>query len=265
MKNKSFSTTFIFSIAPARGYSPGHGFAFLLTPYANLRGALPAQYLGLLNTTADKSESDHLFAVEFDTCDNIELQDINDNHVGVDLNSLRSTNSTPAGYWIGSHNEGAHGSFQFRNLSLNSGQNIQAWIEYDGARKHLNITISPAGYDRPLRPLLSQDMDLSDLFIDDMYAGFSVSTGSLVESNFILAWSLSTSGRVAKSLDASNLPSFLPRNIERSRLKSRGFIVTMSGVSIALLALFILAVIRIHKNGLGHKDLNVATKGFSEE
>eukprot|EP01018_Ginkgo_biloba_P014926 Gb_17365 [translate_table: standard] len=125
MKNKSFSTTFIFSIAPARGYSPGHGFAFLLTPYANLRGALPAQYLGLLNTTADKSESDHLFAVEFDTCDNIELQDINDNHVGVDLNSLRSTNSTPAGYWIGSHNEGSLDKMIFGN----PGKILLPWAE----------------------------------------------------------------------------------------------------------------------------------------
>ncbi|WP_406812967.1 hypothetical protein, partial [Lactiplantibacillus plantarum] len=52
-----------------------------------------------------------MFAVEFDTGRNIEFDDINGNHVGVDLNSLKSVDSQPAKYWIGK---------QFRELNLHT-------------------------------------------------------------------------------------------------------------------------------------------------
>ncbi|XP_057819613.2 L-type lectin-domain containing receptor kinase S.4-like [Cryptomeria japonica] len=47
--------------------------------------------------------SNHLFDVEFSTLKNFEFYDINDNHVSVDLNDLRSVKSIPYGFWTGNN------------------------------------------------------------------------------------------------------------------------------------------------------------------
>eukprot|EP01018_Ginkgo_biloba_P039445 Gb_30555 [translate_table: standard] len=274
----SFSTTFIFSLVRRPQYTPGHGLAFILAPSEHLNGAIASQYLGLFNTSTNGRNELHLFAVEFDTVQNPEFGDINNNHVGVDFDSLESANSTAAGYWTGNY---VNGPFQFRPLILNSGQNIQAWVEYDGIQKHLNVTISPTGVSRPLRPLLSlANIDLSDLLEDEMYVGFSAATGTLVESHNVLALSFSING-VAKRLDTSHLPSFLPRE-KHSKFSSRGFIAAVCVASIIFLFLFVVALLRWYKRGerdesieeweqeywphrFTYKELNKATKGFSEE
>eukprot|EP01018_Ginkgo_biloba_P039455 Gb_09937 [translate_table: standard] len=234
-KASSFSTTFIFSLVPHPPYTPGHGLAFILTPSEHLNGAIASQYLGLFNTSTNGRNDSHLFAVEFDTVQNVEFEDIDNNHVGVDLDNLQSVNSTAAGYWTGNNMKGP---FQFRPLILKSGQNIQAWVEYDGIQKQLTVTISPTGVTRPLRPLLSLgNIDLSDLLEDEMYVGFSASTGTLVESHSVLAWSFSING-VAKRLDTSHLPSFSSRG-KQSKFSSRGFIPAVSMASITLLFLYV--------------------------
>eukprot|EP01018_Ginkgo_biloba_P039453 Gb_09935 [translate_table: standard] len=276
----SFSTTFIFSLAPHPPYTPGHGLAFILTPSKHFSGVISAEYFGLFNTSTNGRNDSHLFAVEFDTLQNPEFEDINNNHVGVDLDSLESVNSTAAGYWTSNH---VNHPFEFRPLNLKSGQNIQAWVEYDGIQKHLNVTISPIGVPRPLRPLLSQgNIDLSDVLEDEMYAGFSAATGTAVESHNVLAWSFSING-VAKRLDTSHLPSFLPRE-KHSKFSSRGFIAAVCVVSISFLFVFVfvVALFRWYKRGerdesieeweleywphrFTYRELNKATKGFSEE
>eukprot|EP01018_Ginkgo_biloba_P039358 Gb_04759 [translate_table: standard] len=250
-----------------------------LSSSRHLNGAVSSQYLGLLNTSTNGRNDSHLFAVEFDTVQNIEFEDIDNNHVGVDLDNLQSTNSTAAGYWTGNH---VNGPFQFRPLNLKSGQNIQAWVEYDGIQKHLNITISPTGVPRPLRPLLSQgNIDLSGLLEDEMYVGFSAATGgTLIESHNVLAWSFSING-VAKKLDTSHLPSFLSRE-KHSKFSSRRLIAAVCVASITFLFVFVVALFRWYKRGerdesieeweqeywphrFTYKELNKATKGFSEE
>eukprot|EP01018_Ginkgo_biloba_P039438 Gb_01936 [translate_table: standard] len=274
----SFSTTFIFSLVPHPPHAPGHGLAFILTPSEHLNGVIASQYLGLFNISTNGRKDSHLFAVEFDTRQSPEFEDINNNHVGIDLDSLESANSTDAGYWTRNR---VNGHFQFRPLNLKSGQNIQAWVEYDGIQKHLNVTISPAGVPRPLRPLLSlANIDLSDLLEDEMYVGFSAATGIAVESHNVLAWSFSING-VAKRLDTSHLPSFFPRE-KHSKFSSRGFIAAVCVVSITFLFLFVVALLRWYKrcerdesveeweleywpHRFTYKELNKATKGFSEE
>eukprot|EP01018_Ginkgo_biloba_P039454 Gb_09936 [translate_table: standard] len=274
----SFSTTFIFSLVPHPRHTPGHGLAFILTPSEQLNGAIASQYLGLFNTSTNGRNDSHLFAVEFDTVQNVEFEDIDNNHVGVDLDNLQSVNSTAAGYWTDNN---VKGPFQFRPLILKSGQNIQAWVEYDGIQKQLTVTISPTGVTRPLRPLLSlANIDLSDLLEDEMYVGFSAAAGTLVESHNVLAWSFSING-VAKRLDTSHLPSFLQRE-KHSKFSSRGFIAAVCVASITFLFLFVVALLRWYKRGehdesieeweqeywphrFTYKELNKATKGFSEE
>ncbi|CAN1123707.1 Probable L-type lectin-domain containing receptor kinase VII.2 [Linum perenne] len=88
---RPFHTSFIFSIVPpARPLLPGHGFAFLFSPVAGIRGATSSQHMGLFNLTNDGNPSNRVFAVEFDVFRNQEFNDLDDNHVGVDVNSLTS-------------------------------------------------------------------------------------------------------------------------------------------------------------------------------
>ncbi|KAK1563086.1 hypothetical protein Q3G72_022119 [Acer saccharum] len=50
----SFSTYFVFEIVPLGSDSGGHGLAFVLAPSAELPGAEPGHYLGILNSKNDE-------------------------------------------------------------------------------------------------------------------------------------------------------------------------------------------------------------------
>lgn len=152
-----FSTSFVFSIAPYKHLLPGHGFAFVFLPFAGIAGASSAQHLGLFNLTNDGDPDNHVFGVEFDVFKNQEFIDINDNHVGVDVNSLTSFASNVAGFWEGKEDEG-----NFKELRLNNGENYQVWIVYKDFR--INVTMAKAGARRPNRPLISEFINLSGGF-----------------------------------------------------------------------------------------------------
>ncbi|XP_057819603.1 L-type lectin-domain containing receptor kinase SIT2-like [Cryptomeria japonica] len=268
----SFSTTFVFSIVPSSASESGFGLAFIMTPYRSPEGFLPGPYLGLIsNLSVMGQASNHLFAVEFDTSKNFEFADIDDNHVGVDLNGLISVNSTPAGYWINSS--------QFQNLDLNSGQNIQAWIDYDNLQRELKVTIAEAGLDRPRKPLLYiKNISLFNILEEEIYVGFSAATGMIYEENYILAWSFATNG-IAPSLNTSNLPSFVHRKSKTSNFR------LIAGISTACVVFLLVVVaasfVRLQRNQyrdriedweveywphrFKYKDLHIATKGFREE
>ncbi|KAE8684797.1 hypothetical protein F3Y22_tig00111105pilonHSYRG00457 [Hibiscus syriacus] len=85
----SFSNSFAFAIVPEYMSLGGHGLAFVIATSKHLK-ALPRQYLGIQNATEaeDSPSNQDLVAVEFDTARDLEFQDINDDHVGVDINSL---------------------------------------------------------------------------------------------------------------------------------------------------------------------------------
>ncbi|XP_057819621.1 L-type lectin-domain containing receptor kinase SIT2-like [Cryptomeria japonica] len=268
----SFSTTFVFSIVPTPDSRSGAGLAFLMTPHRSPEGFLAAQYLGLIsNLSTMGKESNHLFAVEFDTMKNSELMDINNNHVGVDLNDLISVDSKAAGYWINSSH--------FQEMDLKSGQNIQAWIDYDNFQNELKITIAAAGLDRPQKPLLyMKNISLSNILESEIYVGFSAATGLAFEEHNILAWSFSTNG-TAPPLNTSNLPSFIHRKSKSSNSR------LVAGISTACVVLILLAVaaslvwlkrkqyrdlievweVEYWPHRFKYKDLHIATKGFRDE
>ncbi|CAI9761997.1 unnamed protein product [Fraxinus pennsylvanica] len=111
----SFSTSFVFAIEPDYPDLSGHGIAFVLAPTRGLPGARGSRYLGLFNETDDGNSSNHVFAVELDTIQDNEFLDINPNQVGIDINSMISVKSEPAGYY-------ANGNGVLRNLTLYSGK-----------------------------------------------------------------------------------------------------------------------------------------------
>ncbi|CAD5325910.1 unnamed protein product [Arabidopsis thaliana] len=223
----SFSTSFAIAMVPEFVTLGGHGLAFAITPTPDLRGSLPSQYLGLLNSSRVNFSS-HFFAVEFDTVRDLEFEDINDNHVGIDINSMESSISTPAGYFLANSTK--------KELFLDGGRVIQAWIDYDSNKKRLDVKLSPFS-EKPKLSLLSYDVDLSSVFGDEMYVGFSASTGLLASSHYILGWNFNMSGE-AFSLSLPSLPR-IPSSIKKRKKKRQSLIL---GVSL-LCSLLIFAVL----------------------
>ncbi|KAM7257684.1 hypothetical protein ACFE04_013425 [Oxalis oulophora] len=97
--NYSFSTYFVFAIVP--GVDGGHGLAFVISRTKNFNHADPTQYLGLFNMSNNGLSINHVSAIEFDTVQTPEFDDIDNNHVGIDVNSLKSTESATASYFSG--------------------------------------------------------------------------------------------------------------------------------------------------------------------
>ncbi|THG10807.1 hypothetical protein TEA_011815 [Camellia sinensis var. sinensis] len=74
-----------------------------VSPSKELQGALPSQYIGIFNNTNTGLRSNHIVAVELDTYQDLEFVDIDDNHVGIDINGLQSIKSASAGLPTSSH------------------------------------------------------------------------------------------------------------------------------------------------------------------
>lgn len=277
-KVASFSTTFVFAIVPEYPIMGASGFAFALTPTINFSQAFANQYFGLFNSESNGKASNHIVAVEFDTIINTELKDINDNHVGIDINNLISIASHPAGYVSDDNN------CEFTNLSLISGKPMQAWIEYDGINMQLNVTIAPFKMPKPRHPLLSLTIRLSSVVLDSMYMGFSSSTSGVRSNHYILGWSFRMGGK-AQELDLSKLPLLPPQTQREDRNKSKDLIkwlpLTMAAAVLTSFSAIAVMVIKKRKSKFkelledwehdyehhrfSYKDLFKATGGFKDK
>lgn len=270
----TFYTSFIFAMAPFPGRLAGHGMVFLFVPNVGIDAA-SAQNLGFLNFTNNGDPNNNVFGVEFDVFRNQEFNDMNDNHVGIDVNSLTSVSAREAGYW----SEGN----SFQQLDLNNGRTYQVWIDYvDGV---LNVTMAPVGMKRPQQPLLNVSVDLSLVLEDEMYVGFTASTGNMTQSHKILAWSYSnTNSSLSEGLINVGLPSFeLPKT---PFYRSRGFIAGLTaGVLILGVVCCIIAFMFVRKSRMkrvegeeiedweleywphrvSYQEIDSATKGFADE
>jgi len=245
--------------------------AFFISRTTNFSDALTSQYLGLFNKNNNGNSTNHIFAVELDTIQNSEFQDINGNHVGIDVNNLDSTESHTAGYF-------EDGTGLFKNLSLISGQPMQVWIEFNGEKRQLNVTLSPLGIPKPTKPLLSSRVDFESLMLDSMYAGFSSATGSFHTYHYVLGWSFKMNG-VAEALDYAKLPS-IPR--ANSRGNSHVLMIWLPIASCLFVLLIAAAIVLIVRRRMkyaevledweleygphrfSYKELFQATKGFKE-
>ncbi|XP_059626565.1 L-type lectin-domain containing receptor kinase SIT2-like [Cornus florida] len=270
VQSLSFSTTFVFAIVPQLPSLGGHGVAFTISASMDFSQATPTQYLGLLNSSNNGLSSNHLLAVEFDTAKSPDFEDIDQNHVGIDVNSLKSIVSTPVTYT----EEGTE-----KSLVLISGKAIQVWIDYDDAEKLLSITLAPIETPKPIQPLLSTTIDLSLVLKDSMYVGFSAATGSITSNHYILGWSFSRKGQ-AQELELSKLPSFPRRRetMEKPGLKVTVSLITVSMVLIIGAITWTVYVIRRRKyeelredweqeygpQRFSYKDLHKATNGFKD-
>ncbi|XP_058100122.1 L-type lectin-domain containing receptor kinase IV.1-like [Magnolia sinica] len=268
-KTQSFSTNFVFAMAPHHPNVRGSGTAFLISPLKEFPGAAMGNYLGIFNTTNIGNSSQHITAIMLDTDLNPEFGDINDNHVGININGLTSIKSAPAAYFSNING-------RFKNLSLVSGEPMHVWVDYSGAQCQLNVTLSPIDISKPNRPLLSTMVDLSSIVLDNMYVGFASSSQDV--SSYILGWSFKMNGR-AQVLDPLSLPKLL--GIEPKK-KSKRLTIGLPVIVLFFLLTAILAIGLIvrrkielaevledweHEYGphrFSYKDLLKATKGFTE-
>ncbi|XP_020206016.1 probable L-type lectin-domain containing receptor kinase S.5 [Cajanus cajan] len=169
----SFNSTFVFSVVPVT--SPGgEGFAFILTDDASLQINSGGQWLGIVNSTSIGVTN--IVAVEFDTRKSYP-EDINDNHVGVDVKSIYSIKQEPLG---------PHG------VNISSGTNVVATIYFDANEGKMTIFVSTSGDLKLRTPVLTVERDLSELLPEDIYVGFSASTGEYTQINAIRSWNFSS-------------------------------------------------------------------------
>ncbi|EFJ15938.1 hypothetical protein SELMODRAFT_41780, partial [Selaginella moellendorffii] len=171
VKLVTFNTSFQFKITQP-SCQQGEGFAFVVVPKP--RAPPPGSVLGLM--TPGRSLN-HTFAVEFDTHQNMVYEDPPWQHVGVDLGSLISAQTT------GSNMQELLAS----NLTLT------AWIEYWGLYDTLEVRVSN-GNRRPAKP----DLELPRVRLpailqrESFYVGFSASTGQCHQYYQIYKWSFTT-------------------------------------------------------------------------
>ncbi|KAL2481573.1 L-type lectin-domain containing receptor kinase IV.1 [Abeliophyllum distichum] len=268
----SFSTYFVFAMVSAYEDLGGQGIIFVLSPSKSISGAAPGPYFGLFNQANNGSFSNHIFGVELDSFKNLDFEDINDNHVGIDVNGLKSISSYTSGYWDNRD--------LFHNLTLNSGQPMQLWVEYDGMEKQISVTLAPLQDFKPNRPLLQISYDLSPVLKPTMFVGFSSATGPIqLTSHYVLGWSFKING-LAKSLDLSRLPK-LPRLGPKKT--SKVLTIYLPVITVVSVALVIWGVVfyvnRVRKfaevleewerdyspQRFNFKDLYKATKGFRDK
>ncbi|KAK9080523.1 hypothetical protein SSX86_000281 [Deinandra increscens subsp. villosa] len=207
----AFSTQFVFSILPEISSSPGFGITFVLSNSTEPPGAVGGQYLGLFSNPPARSVAP-LIAVEFDTGINTEFNETNGNHVGIDLNNIESEIYVTAGYY--------NSTGSLIPVEMRTGQNIHAWIEFDGSRSEINVTIAPAGVSRPVTPLLSyRNPIIANYVSSEMYVGFSASKTTWIEAQRVLAWSFSDTG-IARNINTSSLPVFTAKSESNSGLST---------------------------------------------
>jgi hypothetical protein len=184
----SFSTFFTFSVNTSSSSDlTGDGLAFVIvanntSPPRNFNGGS----LGVLSEVTNGNASNHVFAVEIDTFQNLVYNDPSNSHVGVDINSLNSTatynfcSSCYPSYFV---NRGIFG----------------VWIDYSANTETLSVAVQPYTGNATTPPpsqIVVHNFTLQNVLEDDgqMYVGFSGATGEFFEHHYIYSWRFSTSG-----------------------------------------------------------------------
>ncbi|KAL5713719.1 hypothetical protein ACHQM5_015771 [Ranunculus cassubicifolius] len=180
----SFNSSFLvnFYVPPNGNEKSGEGFAFLIGPDRDFfPNNSQGEWLGLTNASLNGNSSNRFVAIEFDT--KKQDYDIDDNHIGLDINgvqSIKSVSLTPL-------------NIRLAPLDLVDGIKYMVWVEYNGSTRLLQVFIDYENYTRkPTSPVLNETIDLKDYVNQYSYLGFSAATGnSTGQLNCLLQWNLS--------------------------------------------------------------------------
>jgi len=190
----------------------------------------------------------------------------------MDINDLRSVKSHYAGYYDDT-------SGNFHNLTLASFEAMQVWVDYDGKRKQIDVTLAPLQMAKPKKPLVSTTYDLSTVLKDRSFVGFSSSTGILDSHHYVLGWSFGMS-QPAPAIDINKLPK-LPRIGPKphSKLLEITLPVASATFVLALVTVIFLVIrrkiryaelredweVEFGPHRFSYKDLFHATEGFKNK
>uniref|UniRef100_A0A0E0LGT8 non-specific serine/threonine protein kinase n=1 Tax=Oryza punctata TaxID=4537 RepID=A0A0E0LGT8_ORYPU len=175
----SFSATFIFAMLHTIPLEKVDGIAFFLAAHTNFTRTGISGDFGLPTEDDNGKSLNHILSVELDTLHNEKFRDIDDNHVGININSLNSSQSSPAGYYTDEPYSILH------PLQLTSGEEKEVWIDYDHRLMQLNVTLAPVPMAKPnalsyLQLIISQEccwttlaLYISDHVHDHFIVGFS--------------------------------------------------------------------------------------------
>jgi Ca2+-binding RTX toxin-like protein len=167
----SFSTYFQFQISDSAGVSDtdglgGDGLAFVIQTSKTAIGGTGSNlgYAGITNS----------IAIEFDTYLSNSNNDINGNHVGLDLNgNINSVEQTAVAN------------------RMNNGNIWNVWIDYNGLTNLLEVRLSETNNQRPNTSILSYTLDLpSILNSPNAFFGFSSGQASATGKHDIIDWDL---------------------------------------------------------------------------
>ncbi|KAK1377474.1 Alpha-amylase inhibitor alpha subunit family protein [Heracleum sosnowskyi] len=162
----SFSTYFSFSMSQ----DSGDGLVFFMVPVGFDLNEFDGGSFGLLGGTKMR-----FLSVEFDTFKDRKYGDLDDNHVGIDVDGFVSVKVS---------------NVSFVNLVLNNGEKLQAWIDYEASSKKLEVRLSKLGHVRPVDPLLSYSIDVSKIWKEDeVFVGLSSSNGNSLQKCSVCSWS----------------------------------------------------------------------------
>ncbi|KAG6541227.1 hypothetical protein Mapa_017388 [Marchantia paleacea] len=191
----SFRTFFKFSIHPENGTSTGDGMTFamisniswvnnskVVNSYSNDH-AFHSGAFGLFNASGGAGNSQTL-AIEFDTRKNLAQEnstDADDNHIGIDINSYRSANSSKVPFVLD-----------------NTQKNICAWIDYHAPSLRLEVRVSQTNTRPNEAALTHHDLDLYKVFHDEacgglVWVGFTASNSRAKSKYVVVKWTFSTS------------------------------------------------------------------------
>jgi hypothetical protein len=273
---QSFSVAFVFAILSASSDVSSDGMAFVIAPGKDFSSASPAQYLGLLNSqsnTGPANASNHIFAVELDTIKNDEFHDIDDNHVGVDINTLSSVYSHSASFY-----DDKDGTLKNLNLFSSDGVAMQVWVDYDGKAKQINVTLAPMGVEKPSKPLISNTSDLSAVITEEAYVGFTAATGPIKSRHYVLAWSFAMNG-TARPIDLNKIPKLLNSD-HKTLTKTLKIALPIAAFAILTICIAVLVILQMKlayaelredwevefgPHRFSYKELYNATEGFKSK
>ncbi|CAK9210384.1 unnamed protein product [Sphagnum troendelagicum] len=281
----SFSTFFTFSVNTSNNTLYGDGLAFIIVANNALPpGTFSGGSLGLLSPPSNGNASNHIFAVEIDTFQNLQYNDPSDSHVGVDINSLNSTRM-----------------HDFCNKKCNQSYFVNqgifgAWIDYSAINETLSVVVQPyngtASTPSPSQIIVIHNFTLSNVLENDgqMYVGFSAAAGTYYEYHYIYSWRFSTSGLpnpISPSPSPNQIsPSASPNQISPTIVLTCG-IIFMGGAILGAFFFFKrksragLHVLELGSHGnqdnydlhleefvggprrFSYKELSTATKSFS--
>ncbi|KAJ4829055.1 putative L-type lectin-domain containing receptor kinase S.7 [Turnera subulata] len=201
----SFSTRFSFSVINVNPTSYGDGLTFFLSRDNQTLGSY-GEYLGLVNSS--QPTKNKFIAVEFDTKLDAYFNDPSDQHIGLDINTLKS---------IKTANPISSG------IDLKSGNLITAWIDYKNDLRVLKVFMSYAS-SKPKEPVLAVNIDLSQYLREALYVGFSGSTEGSTELHLIENWTFETFGFIP-----ARRKSHRPHNVSDSSVITPVIPISSSG------------------------------------